>query len=166
MAEQRSTTLGLTRGDRALLRLGSPAVGLVLGLVLFRVAEWAGEHVPVFRALTKLATSSDGEWDTVAFAVVGVVLGFAFAMTAITETLVMTLTDRELQLRKQRVIRTVSRGDVSAAFVDGNQLVLVGHGREELFRDKHDSRDSVVAAAFQRHGWPWADADPRTEAPT
>ena len=163
MAAEGATILGLTRTDRAVLRWGSPIAGLVLGLVLFRVAEWASEHVPVFRAVTKLLTASDSNWDTVAFAVLGVILGFAFAVVAILESLVMTLTDSELQLRKKRVITTFSRGDVSAVFVDGKQLVLVGQRSEELFRDAHDSKGSVVAAAFRDHGWPWVDSDPHAK---
>jgi hypothetical protein len=160
-AEEGATNLGLPVGDRVVLIVASPVLGLVLGLVLFPVTEWASEHVPVFRALTKFLTSSDGRWDTVGFAGAGVVLGIAFALTAIDEALVITLTDQEVRLRKKDAVTTVSRGDVSAAFMDGKQLVLVGQQSEELFRDVHESKSSVLGAAFREHGWPWADSDPR-----
>lgn len=146
-----------------MLIVGAPALGLALRLVLFPVGEWASEHVPVFRALTKFLTSSDSRWDTVGFAVAGVVVGIAFAVAAIRETLAMTLTNHQLESRKKGVCTTISRGDVSAAFMDGKQLVLVGQQSEELVRGVQESESGKVGAAFREHRWPWADTDPHAE---
>jgi hypothetical protein len=158
-----ATTLGLTRADRVVLLVGGPAVGLVVGLVVPHLAEWSSDHVPLFRGPLKLITSWDSSWSTVVFAGLGVALGIAFAVTAFVETLAMTLTDHELQLRKKRITTTVSRGAVTAAFLDGKQLVLLGQQSEELFRDTHDSTSAKIGGAFREHGWPWTDADPHAE---
>lgn len=160
MEQEPATTVQLSRGDAVVLLVGAPVSGLVLGIVLFRIAEWSSEHVPLFRGPLKLITAGNSDWTGIVWAGLGAAVGIAFAFAAFAETLTVTVTDHQVQLRKQRVTTTIPLSSVAVAFLDGKRLVLLGRHTQELFRETHGSNGPKIAEAFRQHAWPWADADP------
>ena len=60
--------------------------------------------------------------------------------------------------RRPRLERTA----VADVFLDGKDLVLLGHDSNELARERTDRPAARLADAFTRHGYPWrTDGDPR-----
>jgi hypothetical protein len=68
----------------------------------------------------------------------------------------VTVTDEQVRIARGGSSRQVPRGSVRAAFVDGKQLVLLGHATQELAREGGDLPDAPrLQAAFQARGYPW-----------
>jgi hypothetical protein len=60
--------------------------------------------------------------------------------------------------------RRVPRASTGAVFLDGKQLVLLGHATDELAREGGDLPDAKrLQAAFLAHGFPWLTADPHQD---
>lgn len=160
----RASVVGLDGGDRAVLYVGAPLVGLGLGWALPRVADWADRQAWVpFQGPVRLIASWDGGWVPVAFLVVGALAGVLLAAYAVWETLQVILTDDEVVLAAKGRSDVFARADVTAVFVDGKHLVLLGDGTRELVRREHGSKPPQLAQAFRQHGYPWLDADPHAD---
>jgi hypothetical protein len=158
---ERTTVVGLPLADRLVVVLGAPAVGVVLGLLLPRAARWllTLSWVP-FAGPIRLVSFLDHGWGAVAAPAVGGLLGVALAYVALTESLTVTVTDREIRLVKDQKTRVLPRAQVHTAFLDGKLLVILDPESRQLLRDKHEASGSRLAAAFHAHGYRWADRDP------
>jgi hypothetical protein len=56
----------------------------------------------------------------------------------------------------------LDRTAIADVFLDGKDLVLLGHDSNELAQEKTDRPAARLADAFGRHGYPWrAEGDPR-----
>jgi hypothetical protein len=163
-APGRSTVVGLGLGDRLLLGIGAPVLGLVLGYLLPRLADW-GLKVPwkPLKAPLKLIASFDGTWLYVVSLGAGLALGVGLAYAAVVESLKVTVTDAAIRLDKNEKTRTLPRDDVDSVFLDGKYLVVIDRESRQLVRDKHESTAAKVAQAFREHGYPWAEQDPYAE---
>ncbi|MEV1289195.1 hypothetical protein [Micromonospora sp. NPDC049679] len=165
-SDQQPTVVGFSRGDRALLLIGFPLVGAVLGFFLPRLADaaltlpWVPFAGPV-RLIAALQTPSAAAIT----ALLGAAAGLWLAFMAITESLAVILTDHEVRLGRDGVEQTIPREQITAVFLDGKHLVLLGTADQELARDKPESSAARVARAFTRHGYPWLpDGDPHRDA--
>ncbi|EFL20095.1 hypothetical protein [Streptomyces sp. C] len=72
----------------------------------------------------------------------------------------VTVSDTRVVLTRNGEPTEFPRAGVAMAFRDGKQLVLLGHGTEELAREDCDQDRHRLADAFTRHGYTWADEDP------
>lgn len=72
----------------------------------------------------------------------------------------VTVSDTRVLLIRNGEPREFARADIAMAFRDGKQLVLLGHGTEELAREDCDRDRRRLADAFAAHGYAWADEDP------
>ncbi|MEU1115158.1 MULTISPECIES: hypothetical protein [unclassified Streptomyces] len=157
----RGTELGHPRGDLLLLVCGLPALGLLLGLALPRLARWAsGSPVLPWRSGVEFVGRLDAPWQTAVVMAVGLVAGLVLAFLALAETMKLTVTDERVRVERNDRTRTYERADVSAVFLDGKHLVLLDRDSGELARGEHSARAAAVAAAFRAHDYPWHDADP------
>ncbi|MFJ2769943.1 hypothetical protein [Streptomyces sp. NPDC087300] len=156
-----TTALGHPRGDLLLLLVGLPAAGLALGLALPRLARWAsGSPVLPWRQAVEFVGGLDALWQTGIVMAVGLVAGVVLSFMALAEDMTLELTDTEVRTERGDETRAFARTDVSAVFIDGQQLVLLGTDSAELLRGGHAPRAADVAAAFRAHGYPWRDGDP------
>jgi len=155
------TVLGLTLRDRLLFIIGAPALGLVLGFYLPRIADWATTlpWMPL-EGPFRLIGSLDGFWAAVGFVVVGVALGLFAAFAVFSMTLKVTLTDTEIRLDKDDKTRTFARSDVGAVFVEGKRLVLLDRESRELAREELEASAEDAERAFRARGYPWQVEDP------
>jgi hypothetical protein len=154
--------LGLSRGDRWLIWVGFPLVGLAAGWVLPLLARWllSLPWVP-FGGPLRLAASLDAGFGRIALVGAGLLLGLVFAFVAVHETLRVTVADKELRLRLGDSDRTVPRGEVAAVFVDGRHLVVLDRQSRQVVRERLEGAgDKRVAGAFRTHGYPWQERDP------
>jgi hypothetical protein len=73
----------------------------------------------------------------------------------------VTVADDRVTFTRGGVARAVKRPLVSAVFLDGKQLVLLGRATEELAREASDLEADRLRDAFVVHGFPWrAGGDP------
>ncbi|AEF41528.1 YqeB family protein [Hoyosella subflava] len=158
------TELGLSFPIRLLLFIGSPLAGAAVGYSLPRVAEWALNlpWIPM-RGPLELVSSFDQRWSILAFLVAGFLLGVVFAVIAVVGCLTITVNNHDVTLAKDGDSRTISRSDISAAFVDGRNLVLLDRESRQVCRDPHESTVAELADAFRKHGYPWCDQDPHAD---
>jgi hypothetical protein len=154
--------LGLSRGDRLLIWVGFPLVGLAVGWVLPVLARWllTWPWVP-FGGPLRLVEALDNGFGRVALVGAGLLLALVFAFVAVHETLRVTVADGELRLRLGDTDRTVPRGEISAVFVDGRHLVVLDGESRQVVRERLEGAGgSRVAEAFRAHGYPWLEHDP------
>ncbi|QES41318.1 hypothetical protein DEJ49_10115 [Streptomyces venezuelae] len=157
----RTTHLRHPRSDLLLLLIGTPVLGLLLGLALPPFARWvSGSPVLPWRAGIEFLGRLDAPWQLGLFVAAGFVVGVLLVFTALAEELSLKLTDERVEVGRDGRSRTFGRADVSAVFLDGKQLVLLGADSGELVRGAHASRAAALADAFRAHGYPWRDADP------
>lgn len=153
--------LGLSWADRMLVWAVPPLLGAVVGWFLPAIADWAtGLAWVPFQGPLELIASIQGPWVVIVTAVLGLLAGMVLSHLAIKESLAVRLSDKEITLRIHEAERTFMREEVSAAFMDGRQLVLLGNEGEELYREKPEAKRETVAEAFMRHGYSWRDRDP------
>jgi hypothetical protein len=158
------TVLGLPLADRLLLAVGAPALGMVLGFFLPRLARWAATlpWAPLQGPL-KLVASFDKRWVDVVAVGAGLVLGLGFAAAAFAESTKLTLTDTGVELRRNDKTRNVARAAVDAVFVDGKDLVVLDRESRQLVRERYEGKADEVERAFRAHRYPWLPADPYAE---
>lgn len=157
----RTTELGHPWSDLLLLLVGTPLVGLLLGLSVPRLARWvSGSPVLPWRDGIEFLGRLDAPWQTGLFVAAGLVAGVLLVLTALSEDVRLKLTDERVRVEQDGRSRTFERADVSAVFLDGRQLVLLGTDSGQLVRGEPAPRAAALAEAFRAHGYPWQDADP------
>ncbi|MEU6665971.1 hypothetical protein [Streptomyces sp. NPDC046727] len=90
----------------------------------------------------------------------GAVAGLLLGLVAQHEQLTIRLADDRVVLVRKGREQEFSYDAIAAVFLDGKQLVLLGHEGGELARQACDLDVRRVAAAFAEHGCAWLDADP------
>ncbi|MFK4064312.1 hypothetical protein [Streptomyces sp. NPDC029674] len=160
-ARETVTELGHPRSDLLLLLGGLPLLGLLVGLVVPRLARWAsGSPVLPWRDGIEFVGRLDAPWQTALVMAAGLVAGLALAFTAIAETLTLKLSGTRVRVERDGRTLTFERADISAVFLDGKELVLLGADSGELVRGEPGPRAAALAGAFRAHGYPWRDGDP------
>lgn len=161
LRKDRTTVLGYPRGDLLTILIGTPILGLLLGLALPPLARWLSD-LPVlpWRDGITFVGSLDKPWQTAIATGVGLVGGLLLAVTELAETLKLSLTDRELVTEQHDVTRTIERARVSAVFLDGKELVVLDETSRQFTRGAHKTAAPALAEAFRSHGYPWQDTDP------
>ena len=143
---------------------GLPVAGAVVVWLLKLLANWAVtlSWVP-FRGPLELVDSVPEPWATVGALGVGLVAGLVLSLISHGERLSVTVTADNVRIVGDEYDRTFARADVSAVFVDRSKLVLLGTDTAELVRRPSELDVQALAAAFDRHGYPWRDGDPHAE---
>lgn len=156
------TTLTRPRGEWALIWLGFPLVGAVLGWLLPRLAGWlVGFDWLPLPGPVELVADLPALPAAIGGAVVGVVGGVVLAFVSESEYVTVTVRDDELRLVRDNRSRGVNRDDVGAVFVDGTDLVVVGADTREVLRQGGDLPDRErLRAALEAHAFPWTEEDP------
>ncbi len=151
-------------GTRLVRWAGLPVAGAVVVWLLKLLANWA-VTLPwtPFRGPLELADSIPEPWATVGALGVGFVGGLVLALVAHGERLDVTVSPERVRLVGDEYDETFARDDVTAVFVDRNQLVLLGSDTAELARRPSELDVAALRAAFTRHGFPWRDGDPHAD---
>ncbi|MGV9302916.1 MULTISPECIES: YqeB family protein [unclassified Nonomuraea] len=141
------------------------AGGAVLGWVVKLLARWL-VSLPwaPFQGPAKLLNSFPEPGLTVGVVAVGALAGLLLGLTALHESLTVTVSDTQVTLSTRDETQVVERGDIALAFKDGKQLVLLGHHGGEAAREETDLSAKRLSRAFTKHGYGWADADPHDDA--
>lgn len=146
---------------RDLVWIGFPLLGAAAGWLLKSVAGWVASlpWVP-FQGPFRLVASVS-EQATAGPLVLGAAAGLVLAYLTLQDWLTVTVADDRVTMARGGSARGVERASVSAVFLDGKQLVLLGPATEELAREASDLEADALSAAFLAHRYPWrADGDP------
>lgn len=159
-----ATVVAEPRWVWALVWLGLPVLGSVVGLLVVPLARWVASlpWAPL-QGPFELVERYGGVQLTIGLVVVGAAAGLLLAAMGAAERLTVTVSDAGVTLAREGKERYFDRSAVTAAFRDGKQLVLQGATTAELARDKTDLGTDELAAAFTRHGFRWHDTDPYAE---
>jgi len=150
----------------ALVRwVGLPVAGAVVVWLLKLLVGWLVTlpWVP-FKGLLELVDSIQEPWVTLGALGVGLLGGLVFSLIAHGERLAVAVRDDHVRLEGDEYDASFDRADVTAVFVDRNQLVLLGTDTGELARRPSELDRARLAAAFLAHGYPWRDGDPHADA--
>jgi hypothetical protein len=156
------TVVAEPRWQRVLVWIGFPLLGLPAGWLLKSVAGWVASlpWVP-FQGPFKLVASIPEPRATIGALAIGGLAGLVLATVAALDRLTVTVADDQVTFTRGGIGRAVKRPLVSAMFLDGKQLVLLGPATEELARETSDLAPNRLRDAFVAHGFAWqADGDP------
>lgn len=147
--------IGFSTATGILLYGGFGFLGLVLGYFIPQIVTFALKFpwVP-FEGPMRLIHSIDGSWVGIALTLLGLLAGLAVANISIRETLIITITGKEVQLDKDGHTQTIERKDVQTIFLDGKQLVILGESGYELARGTIDESPVKVKGGFEQYRYP------------
>src|SRR5690349_1168954 len=133
---QSKTVIGHSATDKAILYGALPLAGVVLGFFVPRIADWAAglRWFPWQRILEVLATWNSWWVGGVCMAI-GLLGGLLLGATALDGTLKVTIGNESVEFRKNEKVVTVPRTKVTAAFLDGKEIVLLDATTRELVRE-------------------------------
>lgn len=159
------TVVGRPGWEAVLVWAGFPVLGVLLGLGVGPLADWAVETswIPSFGPIRFIAELPQ-PGGTIATVAAGLILAVLLALTAEGEVLRVGVGPSAVTLTRDGTTRTIHCGDIAAVFADGKELVLVSRSGLELAREKSDLATARLAAAFGEHGYPWRpDGDPHRD---
>jgi hypothetical protein len=152
-----ATVVAPPPAERALVWVGFPLIGAAAGWLLKSLAEWATSlpWVP-FKGPLELVASVPDPQATIGSLALGVAGGLVVAVLAEQDYVRVIVEDDQLTVTRGGSSRRVRRASVEAVFLDGKQLVLLGHETDEVVREGGDLPDAErLEAAFRAHGYPW-----------
>lgn len=156
---------GYTKGDRIFIIVVFPLVGLLLGVGLQPLAEWAsGVDTLPFGRISDVVATLDPWWAKAALAGVGLLAGAAFSAYALLETVTVTVTPGRLTLKRGDKVSSFEHGSVDTVFVDGKQVVVLDRHTAELAREPFEGDAQLLADSLRTFGYPWSDEDPHATA--
>ena len=157
-----ATRLGMPLGERIVIFVGVPVVGLLIGLTLPFVARWAlGLSVGLpMRPVFRFVAAVDRPWEIAVNLVLWLVLGLLVVRSAMAESARLTITDAELRLDQGDWSRTVPRVAIEVVFAEGKRLVVLDRESRQLVNEPVQAPMAVVSDALRACGYPWRDDDP------
>jgi hypothetical protein len=140
---------------------GFPALGVGAGWALHHAVDWLVTlpWIP-FRGPVRLLAGLPEPTATIGALAVGALAGLVFAGLVATDLRTVTVSPQRIALTHGGSTREVDQASVTAAFLDGRHLVLLGPATEELVREMYDLGADRLRNALLAHGYPWCDGDP------
>ncbi|KIL74027.1 MULTISPECIES: YqeB family protein [Bacilli] len=155
------TVLGLSTGEKVILIIMPPVLGALLGWFIPTIAGWAIKipFIP-FEGVLEWIAALESQWVSVIAAFIGVLAGVFFIFYAFSESLKITITDKEVKLNFKEKVNNIHKKEISAIYMEGKDLVFLSTGGNELFRGQPVSKKELVSETFKQHRYPWKDKDP------
>jgi hypothetical protein len=155
------TVLAEPRWLLPVLWTGFPALGVGAGWALHRAVDWlvALPWIP-FRGPVRLLAGLPEPAATIGALAVGALAGLVFAGLVAIDLRTIAISPQRIALTHRGSTREVDRASVTAAFLDGRYLVLLGPATGELAREVYDLGADRLRNALLAHGYPWRDGDP------
>lgn len=150
------TRLGFDGGARGLITGVCAVVGLLLGLLIRPVADWATTlaWVPMQGPL-ELIASADHAWVGWLLPVLGLGAGLAIAAVIMHDSPVLHVGAETVRVEQKGQERTIRRPEIATIYRDGSALVLETTQGRTLFRGEVEGGKAAVREAFTSRGYPW-----------
>lgn len=162
-SDGRVTVPGYVTADRVVIVVVFPLVGLLIGIGLQPLAEWASEvgGLP-FGRFGDLVATLDSWWARAALAGVGLLAGAAFTVYALFETVKVTVDADRIRLQRCDTTSAFDRVQIDTVFVEAKRLVVLDRRTAELAREPFEGDRRLLADALERFGYAWSDGDPHS----
>ncbi|MGE6226224.1 YqeB family protein [Paenibacillus chitinolyticus] len=163
--QPQQVTVGLDNASRIILLAGPVLLGGVLGYFIPSLARLALKlpWIP-YQGPIEAITSFHGPWVSLVTALLGAAAGLWFTGEAFKEIVFVTLSEQEIQLKKNGRVQTIPKESVRLVFMDGKQMVILGEGGRELARETYEAPAESLPAALQPFGYTWSgEGDPYKE---
>ncbi|AGZ44867.1 hypothetical protein AFR_33045 [Actinoplanes friuliensis DSM 7358] len=147
---------------RAAMWVALPVAGAGVGWVVHQLPEWI-LRIPFLpmRGPFKLAERLPEPESTIGALALGTIAGLVLAFLADRESLTVRMSGTEVTLTRPGTTRTLPRADVTVAYRERDQLVLLGRTGRELAREPFNVSPRRLAGVF---GPAWSDQDPYADA--
>lgn len=144
---------------------GAPLLGAALGgFVLPPLGRWVdGLGVAPFRIVFRFLGGIDAGWEVLLACLAGAVLGLLAGLGALEGKLLsLTVGAQELRLGGGDRNGTCARSEVSAVYLDGLRLVVLGADSFAVLGGRLPSPGAAerIAKSLRRYGYPWRESDP------
>jgi len=158
---QNETVLGLSKMDKAIIIIGGPLLGAIIGWFIQIISSWLVKipFVP-FGPFFEWIVSWNSSWVSIIGVIVGLIAGILFVFYAFSESLKMTITDQEVTMKRYDKEVQMQKRDISAIYMDRKDIVVLGQKQEELYRSPTDVKQPKIEAAFLEHRFPWKSENP------
>lgn len=150
------TRLGFDSGAKGLIIGVCAVVGLLLGVLIRPVADWATTlaWVPMQGPL-ELIASANNPWVGWLLVLLGLVAGLAMAGAIIHQSPVLLIGPESVQVKQKGQERRIPRSQVATVYREGGHLILETEKGRTLFRGDVEGGKDVVRQAFVSRGYPW-----------
>lgn len=158
---QNETVLGLSKLDKAIIIIGGPLLGAIIGWFIQIISSWLIKipFVP-FGLFFEWIVSWNSFWVSIIGVIAGLIAGILFALYAFSESLKMTITDQEVTMKRYDKEVQLQKSEISAIYMDRKDIVVLGQKGEELYRAQTDVKLLKIEAALLEHRFPWKTQDP------
>ncbi|MFD1386950.1 hypothetical protein ACFQ4Z_09035 [Oceanobacillus oncorhynchi subsp. oncorhynchi] len=158
---QNETVLGLSKIDKAIIIIGGPLLGAIIGWFIQIISSWLIKipFIP-FGPFFEWIISWNSSWVSIIGGIVGLIAGILFALYAFSESLKMTIADQKVTMKRYDQEVTLQKNDISAIYMDRKDIVVLGQKGEELYRSQTDVKQPKIEAAFLEHYFSWKSQDP------
>ncbi|WP_257009771.1 YqeB family protein [Evansella halocellulosilytica] len=155
------TVLGLSKVEKLIIIILPPILGGVVGWFGQTVAYWLSKipFIP-FGGPLNWYSALENPWIPIISGSAGLLAGILFTIYAFSESLKMTISDKELELHLKNKVEIFAKKDIFALFIEGKKLVLLDHHGNELFRGQFESKKDHVEESLKRHNYPLKMNDP------
>lgn len=158
---EKKKVLGLTKSEKTLIIIVPMIVGGVIGWFMPIIADWLLK-LPVvpLEIVVKLIAASNSFWVSIVTTIIGIVVGVLLTLIIFDETLEVTVSRDNLQLKLGDKVVTIAKKDISAIYLENKQLIILGQYSMELYREVIESKKDTIREAFQNYQYPWTEKDP------
>lgn len=171
--DTRETMIGMSKTEKIIMYVVFSAGGMIAGYFFTRIINWLMELEwftkwvadPIkFEFIMKLIEKIQGftgDWSNIILSVFGFLCGLFLVHWMIEKSILMTITDTAVNVKKGSLNIEIPRKDIQHVFLDNGEIVILDFSGHELFREPHDSSKGKVERAFKNHHYPWKnEGDP------
>ena len=159
--KDKEIVLGLSRFEKKLYFWVPMVLGGMLGWFIPVIADWLLK-LPVvpWGGIIEFITSLNSLWFSIVASIIGIIVGIIWTLIIYNESLEIKINFENLQLKIDDKIDTIDKKDISAIYIDYNQLVILGESSNQLYREVLDAKKETAQEAFNHFQYPWCEKDP------
>ncbi|MBU5468449.1 hypothetical protein KQI49_16620 [Virgibacillus sp. MSJ-26] len=158
---ENETVLGLSKSEKTLIIVVPMVLGGLIGWFIPVIADWLLK-LPVvpWEGLIEFIASLNSFWVSITATIIGIVVGILLTLTIFEESLEITITYDNLQLKLGDKVDTIDKKDISAIYIEYKQLIILGKSSNELYRETFETKIDTVRETFRAYKYPWKEKDP------
>ncbi|MGQ5530709.1 YqeB family protein [Bacillus sp. CGMCC 1.60114] len=155
------TFLGHSKFQKAIIVLVPMILGGSIGWFVPIIANWILK-LPVvpMEKLVLFIASFNSLWVSSIAAIIGTIAGLLLALVILNESLEVTISYNNLQLKFGERINIIEKKDILAIYIENKHLVILGQTSNELYREVIEMKVDTVREAFNKYQYPWNEIDP------